>query len=64
MSDAVASTLTAQQGQIIEQVAEGAPFTPAFDHATVAEVVERVMERMKGEIVSQIARELAAKMGK
>jgi hypothetical protein len=64
MSDAVASTLTAQQEQIVHHVAEATPATAAFDHATVAEVVERVMDRMKGEIVSQIARELAAKMGK
>jgi DNA-binding response OmpR family regulator len=64
MSDAMASTLASKQEQIVQHVAEATPSIPGFDHATVADVVERVMERMKGEIVSQIARELAAKMGK
>ena len=45
-------------------VKQSAQAAATIDQATVADVVERVMERMKGEIVSQIAKELAAKIGK
>jgi hypothetical protein len=40
------------------------PAAPALDQNAIAEAVERVMERMKGDLIEAITRELAAKIGK
>jgi hypothetical protein len=37
---------------------------PALDETAISQVVERVMDRMKDDIVAQIVKELAAKLGK
>jgi CheY-like chemotaxis protein len=45
-------------------VAASAQTAPTLDRHAISEAVERVMERMKTDLVAQIANELAAKLGK
>jgi len=65
VEETVAEAAEKASAEVRESVmAQSKAATPAFDEATVAEVVERVMDRMKNDLVSQIAKELAAKLGK
>ena len=56
----MAATLNAELPAAASAVAEAAAASGA-DHHNIAQVVHRVMERMKGDLVDEIVRELKAK---
>jgi CheY-like chemotaxis protein len=57
----VASVVDHTREELVEQMQSAAP---SLQETDIADAVTRVMDRMKGDLIAQIAKELAAKMGK
>jgi hypothetical protein len=62
MTPEVVSSVVSQAAENL--ATDSAHSALTLDHAAISEAVERVMDRMKTDLVAQIAKELAAKLGK